>query len=124
MIEPDEVEKFIERGMIEIAPLAYMRGRTLNNSAIILDEAQNTTCEQMFMFLTRLGGKSRCIITGDPSQNDLKGRQKSGLVEAMEILPGTESIEFVKFEKRDVVRHPVVARIIHAYERARGEGED
>jgi phosphate starvation-inducible PhoH-like protein len=124
MIEPDEVEKFIERGMIEIAPLAYMRGRTLNNSAIILDEAQNTTCEQMFMFLTRLGGKSRCIITGDPSQNDLKGRQKSGLTEAMEILPGTESIEFVKFEKRDVVRHPVVARIIHAYERARGSGED
>ena len=121
MIEPDEVEKYIDRGMIEIAPLAYMRGRTLNNSAIILDEAQNTTCEQMFMFLTRLGGKSRCVVTGDPTQTDLKGGAKSGLVEAMKILPNTEGVEFVQFQKRDVVRHPVVARIIYAYEKERAQ---
>lgn len=124
MIEPDEVEKFIERGMIEIAPLAYMRGRTLNNSAIILDEAQNTTCEQMFMFLTRLGGKSRCVVTGDPTQTDLKGKAQSGLVEAMRLLPGTESVQFVEFQKRDVVRHPVVARIIRAYESGRSDAKN
>ncbi|MFT4547990.1 MAG: phosphate starvation-inducible PhoH-like protein [Verrucomicrobiales bacterium] len=115
MLEPTEVERMIERGMIEIAPLAYMRGRTLNQAAIILDEAQNTTREQMFMFLTRLGDDSRCVVTGDPSQIDLKTRHDSGLLESMEALKQTEGIEFVKFEKADVVRHPVVRRIIEAY---------
>ncbi len=118
MIEPDEVEKFIERGMIEVAPLAYMRGRTLNHAAVILDEAQNTTCEQMLMFLTRLGAHSRCVVTGDATQTDLKARD-SGLLEAMRILPDTEGVEFVKFDKGDVVRHPVVRRIIEAYDRHR-----
>ena len=115
MLEPDEVEKMIDRGMIEIAPLAYMRGRTLNHAAIILDEAQNTTCEQMFMFLTRLGAESRCVVTGDPSQVDLKQNRDSGLHEAMAALADTEGIEFVKFRKADVVRHRVVRRIIDAY---------
>ena len=117
MIEPDEVNKMIERGKIEIAPLAYMRGRTLNNAAIILDEAQNTTAEQMFMFLTRLGEGSRCTITGDPSQVDLKGGVTSGLSEAMDILStGIEGVDFIEFERRDVVRHPVVSSIIQAYD--------
>ncbi|MGI9240069.1 MAG: PhoH family protein [Verrucomicrobiales bacterium] len=115
MLEPDEVEKMIERGMIEIAPLAYMRGRTLNHAAIVLDEAQNTTREQMFMFLTRLGAESRCVVTGDPSQVDLKQPSGSGLHEAMRALEGTEGIEFVAFDKGDVVRHRVVRRIIDAY---------
>lgn len=115
MLEPDEVERMIERGMIEIAPLAYMRGRTLNHAAIILDEAQNTTREQMFMFLTRLGEASRCVITGDPSQVDLKQAGDSGLHEAMAALAKTEGIEFVEFSKADVVRHRVVRRIIEAY---------
>ena len=117
MIDPDEVNKMIEHGQIEIAPLAYMRGRTLNNAAIILDEAQNTTSEQMFMFLTRLGEESRCTITGDPSQVDLKRGVPSGLGEAMKILsPGIEGVDFIEFERRDVVRHPVVSSIIQAYE--------
>lgn len=115
MLEPDEVERMIERGMIEIAPLAYMRGRTLNHAAIILDEAQNTTREQMFMFLTRLGAESRCVVTGDPSQVDLKQAAGSGLHEAMLALNGTEGIKFVTFDKGDVVRHRVVRRIIDAY---------
>ncbi len=123
MLEPDEVEKFIERGMIEIAPLAYMRGRTLNNAAIILDEAQNTTREQMFMFLTRLGTQSRCVVTGDPTQIDLKKREWSGLLESMRLLNDVEGVAFVHFAKRDVVRHPVVQRIIGAYEKGRA-GED
>jgi phosphate starvation-inducible PhoH-like protein len=123
MLEPDEVEKFIERGMIEIAPLAYMRGRTLNNAAIVLDEAQNTTREQMFMFLTRLGTQSRCVITGDPTQIDLKKREWSGLLESMRLLNDVEGVAFVHFAKRDVVRHPVVQRIIGAYEKGRA-GED
>ncbi|MCP4849984.1 MAG: PhoH family protein [Verrucomicrobiaceae bacterium] len=120
MVDPDEVNKMIELGQIEIAPLAYMRGRTLNNAAIILDEAQNTTSEQMFMFLTRLGEESRCTITGDPSQVDLKGGVISGLSEAMEILsPCIEGIDFIEFERRDVVRHHVVASIIKAYDESR-----
>jgi len=105
MVEPDEVNRMIENGSIEIAPLAYMRGRTLNNAAIILDEAQNTTSEQMLMFLTRMGEGSRCTITGDPSQSDLKRGVTSGLKEAMGILRGVEDVEFVEFERRDVVRH-------------------
>jgi len=120
MLEPEEVEKMIERGMIEIAPLAYMRGRTLNHAGIILDEAQNTTREQMFMFLTRLGTDSRCVVTGDPSQIDLKTNGDSGLIEAREALKSTESIKFVEFQKADVVRHKVVQRIIEAYGTHRG----
>ena len=110
----------IEHGQIEIAPLAYMRGRTLNNAAIILDEAQNTTSELMFMFLTRLGEESRCTITGDPSQVDLRYGVTSGLSEAMEILSsGIEGVDFIEFKRCDVVRHPVVSSIIQAYDNIR-----
>jgi phosphate starvation-inducible PhoH-like protein len=123
MLEPDEVEKYIERNLIEIAPLAYMRGRTLNRAFIILDEAQNTTEAQMFMFLTRLGQNSRCVVTGDATQIDLRGAMRSGLIEAMKILPGTEGIDFVRFEQRDVVRHRVVQRIINAYQHHRGDSD-
>lgn len=123
MLEPDEVEKYIERNLIEIAPLAYMRGRTLNRAFIILDEAQNTTEAQMFMFLTRLGEDSRCVVTGDSTQIDLRGNMRSGLVEAMKILPNTKGIDFIRFEQRDVVRHPVVQRIIAAYDEHRDGAE-
>ena len=119
MIDAEEVNKLVERGAIEIAPLAYMRGRTLNKAAIILDEAQNTTAEQMLMFLTRLGAGARCVVTGDPSQIDLKRGVTSGLVEAMRILPGVEGVCFVGFETADVVRHKVVAAIIRAYDAKR-----
>jgi phosphate starvation-inducible PhoH-like protein len=119
MLEPDEVERLIERGQIEIAPLAFMRGRTLSRSFIILDEAQNTTQAQMFMFLTRLGENSRAVITGDPSQIDLKDPRWSGLREAIQVLGDVDSIRFVKFDGRDVVRHRVVRRIIEAYEHHR-----
>jgi phosphate starvation-inducible PhoH-like protein len=122
MVEPDELEKMIDRGQIEIAPLAYMRGRTLSHAFIILDEAQNTTKSQMLMFLTRLGEDSKCVVTGDPTQVDLRESGGSGLVEAMNILPGTEGVAFVRFGDADVVRHPVVARIINAYDQARGAG--
>lgn len=119
MLEPDELEKMMDRGQIEIAPLAYMRGRTLSRAFIILDEAQNTTRAQMLMFLTRLGEGSRCVVTGDPSQTDLRDPHSSGLVEAMKALPRTKGVAFVSFVGADVVRHPVVARIIAAYDRAR-----
>ena len=120
MVDPDEVNRMIERGQIEIAPLAYMRGRTINNAVIILDEAQNTTTEQMFMFLTRLGEGSRCVVTGDPSQTDLKRDVRSGLDEAIGALSSeVEGVDFVKFERCDVVRHRVVASIIGAYAEAR-----
>jgi phosphate starvation-inducible protein PhoH and related proteins len=119
MIEPDELEKMINRGQLEIAPLAYMRGRTLNHAFIILDEAQNTTRSQMLMLLTRLGEESKCVVTGDPSQVDLRERETSGLAEAARILPGTKGVAFVSFDEADVVRHPVVARIIAAYDKAR-----
>lgn len=119
MLEPDEVERLIERGQIEIAPLAFMRGRTLSRSFIILDEAQNTTQAQMFMFLTRLGENSRAVITGDPSQIDLKDPRCSGLREAIQILGEVDSVRFVRFDGRDVVRHRVVRRIIEAYEHHR-----
>ncbi|MFM8358643.1 MAG: PhoH family protein [Verrucomicrobiota bacterium] len=120
MMPADEIQRNMERGVIEIAPLAYMRGRTLNQSFIILDEAQNTTAEQMLMFLTRLGFGSKAVITGDPTQIDLPPPKKSGLVEAVRALHGVEGIAIVHFEKRDVVRHPLVQRIVHAYERHRG----
>lgn len=116
MIPPDEVARYLDNRRIEIAPLAFMRGRTLNNSFVILDEAQNTTPGQMKMFLTRLGLNSRAVITGDVTQIDLQ-RGKSGLVEVQRILDGIDEIDFVYLEKNDVVRHPLVKRILDAYEK-------
>ena len=116
MIGFDKVGKMIERQEIEIAPLAYMRGRTLNNSFVILDEAQNTTPEQMKMFLTRLGFGSRAVITGDISQVDLPRGTKSGLAQAMEILSDIEEIHITKFDSKDVVRHQLVQKIVEAYD--------
>ena len=113
----EKVEKLIERQIIEIAPLAYMRGRTLNDSFIILDEAQNTTIEQMKMFLTRIGFNSHAVITGDPSQIDLPHHIKSGLKHAIEVLKDLEEIGFTFFDAQDVVRHPVVALIVNAYDK-------
>lgn len=121
MLKPEEVERLIEKGAIEIAPLAYMRGRTLSKACVILDEAQNTTCEQMFMFLTRIGLGSKCIVTGDHSQVDLKPNVRSGLGEAIETLKKVPTIAFHFFENRDVIRHSVVQQIIDAYRRQRGE---
>ena len=112
----EQVEKMIEKGIIEIAPLAYMRGRTLDNSCIILDEAQNTTQMQMKMFLTRLGFNSKMIITGDTSQIDLMNKSLSGLIEASRILRDIEGIKFINFEKSDVMRNPLVYKIIEKYE--------
>ena len=119
MLPPEEIQKHTERGVIEIAPLAYMRGRTLNQAFIILDEAQNATIEQMFMFLTRLGYSSKAVITGDTTQVDLPPHKSSGLIEAEQALQNTEGVSLIRFEKRDVVRHPLVQRIIAAYERHR-----
>ncbi|MDR3220780.1 MAG: PhoH family protein, partial [Candidatus Accumulibacter sp.] len=112
----DKVGRLFERGTIEIAPLAYMRGRTLNHAFIILDEAQNTTPEQMKMFLTRIGIGARAVVTGDVTQTDLPRGQKSGLIEARKILRDVRGIAFTEFQKEDVVRHPLVARIVSAYE--------
>jgi len=123
MLRQDEVERLIEKGVIEIAPLAYMRGRTLNKACVILDEAQNTTCEQMFMFLTRMGADSKCLITGDISQVDLKRNVRSGLGEAIENLKPVDSIAFHFFADRDVIRHPVVQQIIDAYRKGRDDEE-
>ena len=119
MLGKTDTQKLIDRGQIEIAPLAYMRGRTLTNSFIILDEAQNTTTEQMMMFLTRLGEDSRMVITGDITQIDLPRARQSGLTEAVKILRGIPGIHHFTFEKTDVVRHPVVQKILLAYEKAR-----
>ena len=116
MMPADKVERALTAGVIEIAPLAFMRGRTLAHSVIILDEAQNTTSMQMKMFLTRLGESGRMIITGDPSQIDLPNGQPSGLNEALRILDGVEGINVVRFTGEDVVRHPLVQRIVTAYE--------
>ncbi len=116
MIEYERVEKLLERGTIEVAPLAFMRGRTLNDSFIILDEAQNTTIEQMKMFLTRLGFGSKAVVTGDITQIDLPLARPSGLVEAQKILKGVDGIEFVSFTKQDVVRHPLVIEVVRAFE--------
>lgn len=123
MLDKTEAQKFAENQLVEIAPLAYMRGRTLNRACVILDEAQNATREQMFMLLTRLGEGSKGIVTGDPSQIDLRPKRNSGLLEAMNLLPGVEGISFTHFTQGDVVRHPVVARIIEAYEAGRSDGE-
>ena len=117
MLDTEEVQSLIDRGVIEIAPLAYMRGRTLNDSFIILDEAQNTTPEQMKMFLTRIGFGSRAVVTGDVTQVDVEGG-RSGLVSLEKILAGIEGLSFVHLSSRDVVRHPIVADIVNAYERA------
>ena len=125
MMEFDKAQALIEKGVIEVAPLAFMRGRTLNDSFIILDEAQNTTSEQMKMFVTRLGWGSRAVVTGDVTQIDLPAGRTSGLVEVEQILSGTEGIRFVYFSEIDVVRHPLVSEIIKAYNhltRSRGDG--
>lgn len=116
MLPTADVERFTERGVIEIAPLAYMRGRTLSNAYIILDEAQNTTSEQMMMFLTRLGQDSRMIITGDTTQVDLPRSKVSGLTEVQRILQSVDGVDFHQFSAADVVRHPIVQRIIEAYD--------
>ena len=123
MMPVEDIEKHRERGVIEIAPLAYMRGRTLNQAFIILDEAQNATAEQMFMFLTRLGYSSKAVITGDITQIDLPSNKKSGLIEAKYALKAVEGVSIVEFSKRDVVRHPLVQRIISAYEDHRGTNQ-
>lgn len=123
MLGPDMYQKMLERNVIEVAPLAYMRGRTIDNAYIILDEAQNTTNEQMKMFLTRLGQGSKAIITGDITQIDLVKGKKSGLVTVSEILQDIEGIEFIYLNKADIVRHRVVQRIIEAYERAESTKE-
>ncbi|MCW5550831.1 MAG: PhoH family protein [Verrucomicrobiae bacterium] len=120
MLPAEEIQKHTERGTIEIAPLAYMRGRTLNNAFIILDEAQNSTTEQMLMFLTRLGHGSKAVVTGDETQIDLPPHKHSGLLEAHRVLKNVEGIAVIEFGKRDVVRHPLVQRIISAYEQHRG----
>jgi phosphate starvation-inducible PhoH-like protein len=116
LLEQDRVDKMLERNVIEVAPLAFMRGRTLNDAFIIMDEAQNTTSEQMKMFLTRLGSNSKAVITGDVTQIDLPNPKKSGLVEAIEILRGVDGIRFCHFEDGDVVRHHLVQRVIRAYD--------
>ncbi len=117
MLESEKVEKLLERASIEVAPLAFMRGRTLNDSFIILDEAQNTTAEQMKMVLTRQGFNSKMVVTGDVTQIDLPSGRRSGLLDAVEILKGVEGISFVQFDERDVVRHSLVQRIVRAYEK-------
>jgi phosphate starvation-inducible PhoH-like protein len=123
MLEAEKVSQYLERGVIEVAPLAFMRGRSLNDSFIILDEAQNTTPEQMQMFLTRLGFGSKIVVTGDVTQTDLKGGQRSGLVDVDGLLRGIPDIEFVYFGSEDVVRHKLVARIVSAY-KARAEASN
>lgn len=117
MMDAEKAGKLVERGIIEIAPLAFMRGRTLNDSFIILDEAQNTTSEQMKMYLTRLGFNSKTVITGDITQIDLPHGRASGLIEAEKILNGVEGIKFIYFSEKDVVRHKLVQEIVKAYER-------
>jgi len=117
MMGVEKVVKLLEKNVIEIAPLAYMRGRTLNDAFVILDEAQNTTIEQMKMFLTRLGYGSTAVVTGDLTQTDLPKHVKSGLRDAIDVLREVEGVSFTFFESRDVVRHPLVARIVSAYDR-------
>ena len=121
MLPADEIQKHMERGIIEIAPLAYMRGRTLNHSFIILDEAQNATAEQMFMFLTRMGMNSRIVVTGDPTQTDLPPSKPSGLNEACKALKKIPDVAIVEFHSQDVIRHPLIKKIVTAYETHRKE---
>src|ERR1700678_2830524 len=124
MLEPERVEKMLEKNVIEVAPLAFMRGRTLNDAFIIMDEAQNTTIEQMKMFLTRMGNNSKAVITGDITQIDLPNPRRSGLVDAINILKGVEGIHFCHFEDTDVVRHALVQRIARAYESAKPQQQE
>src|SRR5436309_10901811 len=116
MLEAEEIERSVARQTIEVAPLAYMRGRTLSNAFVILDEAQNTTTEQMFMLLTRMGPNSKCVVTGDVTQIDLPANKRSGLVEALQALKNVPGISFVYFNERDVVRHELVRAVINAYQ--------
>src|SRR4030081_187221 len=116
MLDPEKVDRYLEKNVIEIAPIAFMRGRTLNDSFVILDEAQNTTSEQMKMFVTRLGFNSKAVITGDVTQIDLPNARRSGLLEAAEVLKNVEGLTFVHFDEADVVRHHLVQRIIRAYD--------
>jgi len=120
MLDPEEMQRHVDRGVIEVAPLAYMRGRTLNRAFIVLDEAQNTTTEQMFMFLTRMGVDSKCVVTGDQTQIDLPSNKRSGLIEAMQALKGVDDVAFQYFDEKDVVRHPLVQSIVRAYKHYRG----
>lgn len=123
MLGFEKVQKLMERNVIEIAPLAYMRGRTLNDAFIILDESQNTTIEQMKMFLTRIGFNSKAVITGDITQVDLPRGQKSGLRHAIDVLGDVEELSFNYFKSEDIVRHPVVAKVVQAYEKWEAEDE-
>jgi phosphate starvation-inducible protein PhoH and related proteins len=116
LLDPEKVDKMLEKNIIEVAPLAFMRGRTLNEAFIIMDEAQNTTVEQMKMFLTRMGNSSKAVITGDITQIDLPNPRKSGLLDAINVLDGVDGIQFCHFDEGDVVRHPLVQRIVRAYE--------
>ncbi len=120
MLDPEKVDRYLEKNIIEIAPIAFMRGRTLNDSFIILDEAQNTTSEQMKMFVTRLGFNSKAVITGDITQIDLPGAKRSGLLEAIDILNNIDGVVFMHFDETDVVRHQLVQRIIRAYDEHKG----
>jgi len=122
LLETDKVDRFLERGTIEIAPIAFMRGRTLNDSFVILDEAQNTTGEQMKMFLTRMGFNSKAVITGDITQIDLPEGRRSGLLTVIDVLREVQGIRFVYFSEKDVVRHYLVQRIIRAYEKYEQNG--
>src|SRR4029077_5063616 len=124
MLEPDKLDRFLEKGIIEVAPLAFMRGRTLNDSFVILDEAQNTTSEQMKMFLTRLGFNSKAVITGDITQIDLPNARRSGLLEAIDILKNVQGVAFAYFDDGDVVRHHLVQRIIRAYDEHKTRGTE
>jgi phosphate starvation-inducible PhoH-like protein len=121
MMDFEKAQRLIERGTIEVAPLAFMRGRTLNESFVILDEAQNTTVEQMKMFLTRLGYSSKAVVTGDVTQIDLPSGKPSGLIDALEVLDGVDGIGVQRFTEADVVRHPLVQSIVRAYERRDAE---
>jgi len=124
LLDPEKVDKMLERNVIEVAPLAFMRGRTLNDAFIIMDEAQNTTIEQMKMFLTRMGNNAKVVVTGDITQIDLPNPRKSGLVDAINVLEGVEGIRFCHFEYSDVVRHALVQRIVRAYESAKPQQQE
>jgi phosphate starvation-inducible protein PhoH and related proteins len=124
LLDPEKVDKMLEKNVIEVAPLAFMRGRTLNDAFILMDEAQNTTVEQMKMFLTRMGYNSKAVITGDITQIDLPNPRRSGLVDAINVLEGVEGIRFCHFEDGDVVRHALVQRIVRAYESAKPQQQE
>jgi phosphate starvation-inducible PhoH-like protein len=124
LLEPEKVDRYLEKNVIEIAPIAFMRGRTLNDSFVILDEAQNTTSEQMKMFVTRLGFNSKAVITGDVTQIDLPNARRSGLLEAVDVLKNVQGLSFVYFDEADVVRHHLVQRIIRAYDERKNRGAE